>query len=866
MSDSRQAAPSNDATKLWATEEHFRLLVESVRDYAIFALDARGHVATWNAGAERIKGYTRDEIVGQHFSKFYPEADIQDGKCERELDVATREGRFEDEGWRVRKDGTRFWANVVITALRTPDGALVGFAKVTRDLTERVGAERDRLARAKAEQEAAAKDALIATERRARAEVDEARELLATTLRSIGDAVMTSDADGLVTMMNPVAEELTGWPERDAIGRPMATVFNIVNERTRRAVESPVARVLRDGVVVGLANHTILVSRSGTDVPIDDSGAPIRDAGGRIVGVVLVFRNASKEKTEQLRRAFLADLSTALSSVVDSHAMLGAIARLAVPRLADWCAVDVVEPGREAPTQVAVAHTDPAKVELAREWAKRGALGPDAATGATSVLRTGSPELYETITDDQLVASTQDPERLRLARELRLRSAMLVPIRRSDRTVGVITLVQAESGRHYSEDDLAFADDLGRRAALALENARLFEESRRAREAADEANRAKDQFLAGISHELRTPLNAIVGWSNLMAGHALEPEKHSRAVDAIVRNASTMTHLIEDLLDISRIVSGKMRLETAPLDLVPVIDAAIEVVRSTADAKQIRIDCSLETDGQKAVGDATRLQQVAWNLLHNAVKFTPSGGVIRVRLRASDFGFELSVSDSGQGIDPQFLPHVFDAFRQADIGIARSGGGLGLGLAITRHIVEAHGGWIAAHSDGPGHGTTFVVRLPISPELAGARDEPRAAASAPFEPPRELDGRHVLVVDDDADTRTMIGAMLERCGTRVTAASSVVEALAAIEREVPDVIVSDIGMPSEDGYDLIRRVRALPPDKGGNVPATALTAYARADDRRRALAAGYTAHLAKPVEPGELCAIVAALARLASRR
>jgi PAS domain S-box-containing protein len=849
------------------TEQLFDLLVETVHDYAIFVLDPRGRVTTWNPGAERIKGYATQEILGKHVSRFYAQDEVLGGACERDLDAAARDGRFEDEGWRVRKDGTRFWANVVITALRSADGALAGFAKVTRDLTSRRVVEEERLARARAEEASRANDASIAREREAKRASDEARRIaeeaqsaLATTLRSIGDAVIATSVQGHVTMMNPVAEGLTGWSEDDARGVPFADVFGAIDEHSRERVTSPVDRVLHEGVVVSVSDHTLLVSRAGAETPIDASGAPIRDEHGAIRGVVLVFRSASEEKQALLRRAYLADVTTALASSLDYRTTLRSVARLAVPTLADWCRIDLIEDGTSVPTEIAVAHTDVEKVRVIREWAREHPPGSGQRRGIAKVLRTGEPELYADITDTVLVAVATNDEHLRLLRQLGLRSAIIAPVTAGGVVLGAITLAFAESGRRYRPDDVVFVEDLGRRAGLAIENARLFQAAHDARRAADDANRAKDEFLARISHELRTPLNAILGWAQLMTSPRLEAAKHTRGVETIVRNAQAMARLIEDLLDVSRITSGKLRIELEPVELVPVIDAAIDAVRPAADAKQIRIERSVDTGRHVVRGDGTRLQQIAWNLLSNAVKFTPSGGRVDVSVRVVGTAVEIAVSDTGKGIDPQFVPLLFQPFRQADTGKARGGAGLGLGLSIAKQLVELHGGYIAVRSEGLGKGATFTVHLPSAASIV--RDERSAMTEAPRnQPSGELGGRHVLVVDDEADARSLIETVLEQSGARVTTASSVEEALAAFEREPPDVLVSDIGMPERDGYDLIREIRTMPASRGGDVPALALTAYARVEDRMRATSAGYESHLAKPVDPATLALMVSMLAK-----
>jgi PAS domain S-box-containing protein len=847
----------HDAAK---SDELLRLLVETVQDYAIFVLDPNGCVVSWNPGAERIKGYAADEIIGQHFSRFYPPDDIAAGKCERELETARTVGRFEEEGWRLRKDGTTFWANVVITALRNPRGKLVGYAKITRDLTAHRAAEEERAARLRAEDASRLKDAFLARESAAKREAEEARSAFAATLRSIGDAVIATDAHGNVTLMNGVAEQLTGWSEAEARDHPATEVFHIVNEQSRATVESPVDHVLREGVIVGLANHTVLISRSGVETPIDDSGAPIRAESGEIIGVVLVFRNASEEKQALMRRAYLADMTSALATSLDYRATLAGIARLAVPRLADWCRIDLVEEGTSVPNEIAMVHAEARKVDVVRDWIRGHPADADHALGITSVLRTGASAFYPEITDDLLAARVEDASQLELLRTVRPRSAMIVAISTGGPALGAITLAIAESDRHYRQEDLAFAEDLGRRAALAIENARLFEATRVARHAADDANRAKDDFLARVSHELRTPLNAIFGWAQLMIGSGLDPAKRSRGMDAIVRNASAMSKLIEDLLDVSRISSGQLRVDLEPVEIVPVLEAAMDAVRPAADAKQIHIERTFDPGRHLVLGDATRLQQIAWNLLSNAVKFTPAGGRIEVSARLRGSAMEITVQDDGLGIDPEFLPHAFEPFRQADTRKARGGAGLGLGLSITKQLVELHGGHLTAHSGGLGKGATFNVYLPRV-ERSGTGVRSGLVTKALRQVASDLSGLHVLAVDDEPDARALIETALEQCGARVTTASGVAEALMAFERETPDLVVSDIGMPGEDGYDLIRRVRALPIARGGRVPALALTAYARVEDRMRALSAGYESHLSKPVDPAALTLAVAMLAK-----
>jgi signal transduction histidine kinase/ActR/RegA family two-component response regulator len=385
-------------------------------------------------------------------------------------------------------------------------------------------------------------------------------------------------------------------------------------------------------------------------------------------------------------------------------------------------------------------------------------------------------------------------------------------------------------------------------------------------QALEQTNRLKDEFLSILSHELRNPLNAMLGWAKLLRAGKLSDDKVEQGLEVIERNARSQAQLIEDLLDISRIITGKLRLSVRPVSPVAIIEAAIDTMRPAADARSIRLQVTLDSEVGTISGDPDRLQQVVWNLLSNAIKFTPKGGKVQVRLERINSHIELTVSDTGQGISPEFLPCIFDRFSQADGSSTRSHSGLGLGLAIARNIVELHGGTIHVASPGEGQGSSFAVILPLMIIHQSAQStekiHPAARSDVAINHAPVLQGIRILVVDDEADARSLLTTILEQCGAMVTAAAAVSEALTQMETWQPDVLISDIGMPEEDGYVLIRQVRSLSQAQGGQTPAIALTAYARTEDRIRALNDGFQAHLAKPVEPAELVAIVKRFANL----
>jgi len=661
---------THGAESLRQSEERFRLLVDSVRDYAIFMLDPQGYVLTWNAGAERIKGYRAAEIVGCHFSRFYPPEALARGLPDHELEMAQRVGSFEDEGWRLRKDGSLFWANVVVTAMRDGTGQLIGYSKVTRDLTQR---------------------------RHHEEELRQSEERFRLLVEGVGEyAIFMLDVNGKIATWNVGAQRIKGYAADEIVGRHFS-VFYPQDVRESGWPEHELQQAAEQGSFVDTGWR---VRKDGTMFWANVTITALRDETGRLLGYAKLTRDLTESRRVEA-------------------------------------------------------------IELASD-----------------------------------------------------------------------------------------------------EREQILDAERSARMAAQRAARVKDEFLATLSHELRTPLSAILGWTQIvLKGKALDPADQRRAMEVIDRNARAQVKLIDDLLDLSRIMTGKIWLDLQQISMPDVVQAAIDSARPIAQAKDIRLRSLLDPSRTTVSGDGSRLQQVAWNLLTNAIKFTPKGGQVQVLVQRVNSHIELSVTDTGIGIPASFIPLVFDRFSQQDSSTTRAHGGLGLGLAICKQLVELHGGSIRVTSPGEGQGATFFVELPVS--LVQVDDE-RTHPSVEVEATEtitlpKLDGVHVFAVDDEPDARALLERILEDHGAIVTSFASADAALTALKASRPGVIVSDVGMPGMDGFQMIRALRAGE-SRDVRIPALALTAFARAEDRKRALQAGFQAHLAKPFDVGELVLLVADLA------
>jgi len=772
------------------SEEFYRNLIAQVKDYAIFATDPRGVIITWNEGCKNVLGHDRDEFIGQHINILFTPESVAAGAADKEMEMAVEKGSVSDDRWMTRKDGTRFWASGITTAMRDDAGNLVGFTKVMRDLTGRKQVEE---------------------------QLRQSQLYMRTLIESLPQLVWTCRPDGECDYLSPQWVDYTGIPESEQLG------FDWLNQLHPDDRESTIA-----------AWNRAVKEKSAFDVEYRIRGADENYRWFKARGLPLCSAEGEIFKWFGANMD-IEDQKRVEASLRESEATAAYLAA-------------IVESSDDA-----IISTD--LRGAIRSWNR----GAERLYGYTEAEVVGKP-----------VSMLIPPERrdeespiLKLIRKGERISQYETVRRRRDGTDVDVSLT-ASPIQNRAGDVIGMSKtsrDITWRKRVEEERERILARESESRAAAEEANRLKDEFLATISHELRSPLNAILGWARLLRDPEVREQQLERALEIIERNSQAQARLIEDLLDVSRIASGKLSVQMRPVTLNSTAQGVVAGMRPAAEAKGIDLRL-IEDEEIKLIGDADRLQQVVWNLLSNAIKFTPEGGRIEVELKRVGERAELRISDTGRGISPEFLPHVFDRFRQATDADARARAGLGLGLTIVRYIVEAHGGSVTADSAGVGLGTTFICKFP----LAGAEQEavpavesqqPQLAHSA--EP--SLRGIKVLVVDDDEDARDVLRAALNRYGAEVTTATGAPQALDTLASEKIDVLVSDINMPGMDGYELIRRVRAMKPEQGGRIPAIALTAYARAEDRMRALQSGYQTHVPKPVEPAELEVVVAMLAR-----
>ena len=908
--------------------DQLQSVVEGATDYAVISVDPDARIIGWSTGAAKTFGYTQEAAIGEPFDLIWTPDDRASGSPTRELLRAKELGVASDDRWHERADGRRIYVRGATRPIRNAAGELTGFVKVCRDETQDRASEQELVAARRRSDSALLAgevgtfnwdikaDRLYGDENFARLfgiplDPTGAAPLAAyvaaihpddraTTLAKVEHTIRTGEPyqaeyrilaggrERWVVARGQIERDDTGQPVRfpgvvvditdrrraeqaladtrqrldaalvtgqiatwvwdlqtdrlhgdqnmsrffrlpphDGHGLPVATYFNTLHPDDLPEVMAAIDRAIKTGEdyvaeyrIVTFDPHRWAYARAR--VEHDDQGRPVRLAG-------VVMDVTERKHAETAKIASDARYRTLIDTIDQG-----------------FCVIEVIFNEARMPIDYWFVEVNPA---FERQTGLRNAIGRR--------IRELAPDIeerwFQTYGD---VVTTGQPARFEMESSALQRwfevHASSVGEQRPNRVA------------------ILFKDITDRKRAEA-ERQELLGSERAARGDAERASRMKDDFLATLSHELRTPLNAIVGWTQILKSSLENPEDLLEGLAVIERNARAQTQIIEDILDMSRIVSGKLRLDVQQIDLASLVRAGVETVQPAADAKSVRIQRLLDPHAGPVMGDPNRLHQVFWNLLSNAVKFTPRDGRIQVRLERVNSHVEVSVIDTGEGIAADFLPHVFDRFRQADGSTTRQHGGLGLGLAIVKQLVELHGGSVRVKSPGPGRGSTFIVALPIMAanqqsdvqSTASNRQHPKAetAIKGHASVRRELAGLSVIVVDDEPDARTVVKRLLVECGAVVRAAGSVAEALALFRQQPPDVLISDIGMPGEDGYALIREVRSLPATAGGDVQAVALTAYARAADRVRALEAGFTMHLAKPIEPVELIVTVASLAR-----
>ena len=700
-------------------------------------------------------------------------------------------------------------------------------------------------------------------EERKRAEdaVREGEERYRELVENANDIVFTLDLQGNVTSINKAVESLTGFTQAEMLKMNMSEFLTPQSTETARLMTArkmagaertnyEVEVQTGDGRAVTLEISSRLARHNGNPVGIQGVARDITNR--RLAEEAL--RQADQRALSEYERLLdrLAGLAQTLGTSRDLLAIFHGLREftlLSVP--CNGFFVSLYDPVRDVRTacygwadgkEIDVSELPPMPVTSS---------GPNSRAVRTNQVIITNDYMTKTIGHPAILVGPDNG--------LRPQSSLSAPMAVMGRILGTIE-VQTYEKSAYRPEHVTAMRMAANLTAVAIENTGLLERESTARANAEESNRLKDEFLATVSHELRTPLTAILGWSRMLEGEPLSGEMAKRAIETIKRNAKAQAQIIDDILDVSRIITGNLYLDLQPIELESVLEGSVNVVRPTADVKGIQIELSFDQEPVAVLGDANRLQQVFWNLLSNAVKFTPAGGKVDVQLRKTDSHVQVEVADTGPGISPEFLPYVFDRFRQADSTSTRQHGGLGLGLAIARHLIEIHGGTIEVRIGGEGAGATFTVTLPVvgsklAPEL---QDDPNLSLAIDPKhstPAEVLADVYILIVDDDEDTLELLSAALTQRSANVTPVSSAADAIAAIKRSRPDVLISDIAMPGEDGYQLIQKVMAL--DLEPPIPSIAITAYATDEDKEKALAAGYDYYLSKPVELGEFISTVA---------
>jgi len=803
------------------SEERLKVTLAGIAD-AVIATDADGRITTLNAVAEFLTGWTARDAVGR----------VLNDVC-----VVRRDSPSADQGVLVARNGRELYVQISATPIRSAVDKAMGTLVVFRDISERRNVELRR------------------------DDEQRATRILAAIVESSDDAIVAKNLNSEILSWNAGAERMFGYSAEEAVGKSIRLII----PEDRMSEEDEVLRRLRLGQRV---DHfeTVRRRKDGRHILVSLTISPIHDQNGVVVGAskiardITALREIEAERvrllrehaavTEQLNR-----VGAAVASDLDRDSIVQAVTDAATElTTAEIGAFVYTVPVDSGESYVAWTISGMPRDEFAKLPTPRGILTFDPAFHGTEIINS------DDVTGDRRYSSGAPFGGIPTG-HARVRSYLAIPVLgRTGQLLGGLFFGHSSVGRFTAQHE-RLAVGVASWASVSLENSALYREAR-------EASRLKDHFLATLSHELRTPLNAILGYARMLRSGMVSQEKQPRAIQVIERNATSLTQIVEDVLDVSRIVSGKLRLNMQVVELPDVLRAAVDAILPAAEAKRIHVEARLDPDATPASGDPERMQQIFWNLLSNAVKFTGAGGRIDVQLSRVDNRAEISIADTGIGIAPEFLPHIFERFRQADAGFTRERGGLGLGLSITRQLLEMHEGTIEASSEGPGHGSTFCLSLPlaVSPTEANVWPNSSAGEDDSEAPLPDLSGCVVLSVDDESDARRMVAEILETAGARVVSAGSAMEALEMLEREQPpDVILADVGMPHIDGFQFIDRVRHHRDARVRDVPAAAVTAFARSEDRIIARRVGFQRHLAKPLDPAELVTTVAALCRVSTK-
>ncbi|WP_445637578.1 histidine kinase [Nostoc sp. DSM 114161] len=857
---------------------------------AVFLTDLAGKIQRWLGNAEQIFGYTAKEAIAKPMNFLY-RSDMKTAMMAKIIESIQATGEFYGEILCVRKDGSAVPIETTAKTVSDKVGNPIFLICINKDISERKQAEAERaqLMQQQVQEQTARKEA----------EADQQKSAflaeISTALASSLDYELT-----LASVANLVVPFFADWCAIDllqdnqfihrvAVAHRDPTKVELgweIHRQYPRQIDAPqgVGRVLRTGkaemaaeipdaalvMAAQDAEHLRILRELGLKSGII---SPLI-ARGQILGAISFITDQDDRRYSQADLTLAEDIAHRAAIAIDNARLYleAQQSQQAAMRSADritllqsvtaafsesltllQVADVIVDRGiaalganfamiallNETNTELEILRTVGCEPDQIKDWQR---FSLNEAVPLAEAVRTGKPIWAEA----SQTRAIRYPHLAQQYKQYNFDAWISIPLMVEGRAVGGMSFGFIES-QQLDEEQQAFILSLAQQCAQAIVRTRLYEAERTARNAAEAANRVKDEFLAILSHELRTPLNPILGWSRLLQSQKLDSAKTTEALKTIERNAKLQAQLIEDLLDVSRILQGKLNLNVTSVDLTSTITDAMETVRLAAEAKLIKIQTMLQPNVGQIAGDASRLQQVVWNLLTNAIKFTPSGGQVEIRLERCEGLAQITVSDNGKGIPPQFLPYVFDYFRQADSTITRKFGGLGLGLAIVRRLVELHGGTVEAQSAGEGLGATFAVKLPLMLTQGQINQDAKQT-----EQTLDLSGIKILVVDDDADSREFVAFVLEQSGANVVMADSAIEGLKTLGHFQPDVLLSDIGMPQIDGYMFVKQVRNLPPEQGGNIKAIALTAYAGEINQKQAIAAGFQWHISKPVEPEEL--------------